>query len=86
MSLRSISSQSHCDGDPPSVAARTVSVTVLWSSMFGAFFGLVWAVIGYAFTRGRRDFTSVRQVVSTRFEVLAEHKYAQQARDLLDQR
>lgn len=60
--------------------------TVLGSVIFGAFFGLVWALIGYTFTRGRRDFTSVSQVVATRYEVLTEHKLAQQARDLLDQR
>ena len=39
---------------------------------------------GYALTRGQRDFTSVSQVVATRYEVLTEHKYAQQARDLLE--
>ena len=31
---------------------------------------------GYAATRGRRDFTSVSQVVATRYEVLVEHKHA----------
>lgn len=61
-------------------------MTVLWTSLFGAFFGLVWAVIGYAMTRGRRDFTSVRQVVATRYEVLTEHKYAERARELLEGR
>lgn len=50
---------------------------------FGAVFGLVWALIGYAATRGQRDFTSVSQVVATRYEVLTEHKLAQQARELL---
>lgn len=57
--------------------------TVLWCMLFGAVFGVIWALIGYALTRGRRDFTSVSQVVATRYEVLTEHKYAQQARDLL---
>ncbi len=61
-------------------------VTVLGCVLFGAFFGLVWAVIGYLMTRGRRDFVSVSQVVATRYEVLTEHKLAQQARDLLDRR
>ena len=59
-------------------------MTILGAVLFGAFFGLVWALIGYAMTRGRRDFTSVSQVVATRYEVLTEHKLAQQARDLLD--
>lgn len=52
---------------------------------FGAVFGLVWAVIGYRLTGGARDFTSVSQVVATRYEVLAEHKVAAQARELLTQ-
>ena len=50
---------------------------------FGAFFGAVWAVVGYAATRGRRDFSSVTQVVATRYEVLVEHKVAASARELL---
>jgi hypothetical protein len=52
---------------------------------FGAFFGLAYVLIGYAMTRGQRDFTSVSQVVATRYEVLTEHKYAERARELLEQ-
>ncbi|WP_066641718.1 general stress protein [Serinicoccus hydrothermalis] len=61
-------------------------LTIGWTALFGAVFGLVWGLIGYAFTRGRRDFTSVTQVVATRYEVLTEHKLVEQARDLLDSR
>ncbi len=61
-------------------------LTVLGSVLFGAFFGLVWALIGYSMTRGRRDFSSVSQVVATRYEVLTEHKLVERARDLLDRR
>ncbi len=60
-------------------------VTVLSTVVFGAVFGLVWAVVGYAATRGRRDFSSVTQVVATRYEVLVEHKVAAEARELLAQ-
>ena len=56
---------------------------VLLTVAFGAVFGLIWALIGYAFTGGNRDFTSVMQVVATQYEVLVEHKFAAQARDLL---
>ena len=55
------------------------------TALFGALFGVIWALIGYAATRGRRDFTSVSQVVATRYEVLVEHKFAQQGRELLAQ-
>jgi hypothetical protein len=56
---------------------------VLLTVAFGAIFGLVWALIGYALTGGNRDFTSVMQVVATQYEVLVEHKFAAQARELL---
>ena len=56
---------------------------ILSTVLFGAIFGLVWGLVGYLATRGRRDFTSVSQVVATRYEVLVEHKYAEQGRQLL---
>jgi hypothetical protein len=56
---------------------------VVSTVLFGALFGLVWALIGYRATQGRRDFTSVTQVVATRYEVLVEHRLAEQARQLL---
>ena len=49
----------------------------------GALFGVIWALVGYAFTRGQRDFSSVTQVVATKYEVLVEHKSVAQARELL---
>lgn len=51
--------------------------------LLGAFFGIVWAWLGYGLTRGRRDFTSVSQVVATRYEVLVEHAQYQAAKELL---
>ena len=56
---------------------------ILLTMAFGAVFGLIWALIGYAITGGNRDFTSVMQVVATQYEVLVEHKFAAQARELL---
>jgi len=58
-------------------------VAVVSTVAFGAVFGVVWVLIGYAATKGRRDFTSVSQVVATRYELLVEHKFAEQARALL---
>jgi hypothetical protein len=60
-----------------------VVALLLSTAVFGALFGVIWALIGYAATRGRRDFTSVSQVVATRYEVLVEHKHAEAGRQLL---
>ena len=53
--------------------------------VLGAAFGLVWGQLGFAaVTRGgTRDFSSVSQVVATKYEVLVEHTFAEQARALL---
>jgi hypothetical protein len=62
----------------------TSPVTLLvFTALYGAVFGLIWSVVGYAFTRGVRDFASVSQVVATRYEVFVEHKFAQQGRQIL---
>jgi hypothetical protein len=57
--------------------------TIISTVLFGAAFFVIWALLGYAMTRGQRDFQSVTSVVATRYEVLVEHKVAAQARELL---
>jgi hypothetical protein len=59
--------------------------TVVTTAIFGLAFGIIWALVGYAATRGQRDFSSVRIVVATRYEVLVEHKLLQRAQELLAQ-
>ena len=61
----------------------STTAIIVSTMLFGAVFGLVWAMAGYLATRGRRDFTSVTQVVATRYEVLVEHKFADQGRQIL---
>lgn len=56
---------------------------VATTAVFGVLFGVVWALLGYAASRGQRDFSSVSSVVATRYEVLVENKHAQAARELL---
>jgi heat induced stress protein YflT len=57
--------------------------TVLTGLGLGVVFGVVWALIGYAATRGQRDFSSVQKVVATKYEVLVEHKLLAKAQELL---
>ena len=65
---------------PPSVAVMLVTCLAI-----GIAIGLTFAAVGYAMTRGKRDFTSVTQTVATKYEVLCEHKVAAQAREMLNQ-
>lgn len=59
------------------------AISFLITILAGAIFGLVWALIGYAMTGGQRDFTSILQVVATKYEVLVEHRLAGRARELI---
>ena len=56
---------------------------VLSTVLIGALFMMVFALVGYALSRGQRDFSSVTAVVATKYEVLVEHKSAARARELL---
>lgn len=47
---------------------------------------VVFNAIGYALSSGKRDFVSITQTVPNQFEILCEHKFAAQARELLLQR
>lgn len=53
----------------------TILATILGGILLGVVFGVVSAAIGYAATRGQRDFSSVQKVVATKYEVLVEHKF-----------
>lgn len=62
-------------------------MTMLWVGLaMGIVFGIIASGLAYAMSGGKRDFNSARQIVATSYEVLAEHKVAQAARDLLQQR
>lgn len=51
--------------------------------LFGVVFGIISAAMGYAATRGQRDFSSVQKVVATKYEVLVEHKHLAAGQELL---
>jgi hypothetical protein len=51
--------------------------------LIGAAFGMLFGVISYAATRGRRDFTSTSQIVASEYQVLCVEEHAGQAMQLL---
>src|SRR3954469_6344831 len=51
--------------------------------LFGAGFGILWGIITYSLTGGRRDFTSQSQVVASEYEVLCLPEQSGRARELL---
>ncbi len=61
----------------------TLLQSVVGGLGIGIVFGVVWALLGYAATRGRRDFSSVSSVVATKYEVLVEHKHRARAQELI---
>ena len=54
--------------------------SVLTGLLIGLVFGAVFGAVGYAATRGQRDFTSTSQVVASRYDVLCNPQFAEQAR------
>jgi hypothetical protein len=57
--------------------------TVLTGLLVGLVFGSLFGWMGYAATRGRRDFTSSSRIVASRYDVLCNPAYAEDARALL---
>lgn len=66
-------------------AGTSLFETVLPALLIGAGFGMLFGVISYSFTGGRRDFTSTSQIVASRYSVLCEEEQAGRARQMLGQ-
>lgn len=49
----------------------------------GGAFGLLFAILTYSFSRGKRDFTSTSQIVASSYAVLCRQEQAHKARELL---
>lgn len=58
-------------------------VPVITGLVIGVLFGAVFGAVGYASSRGRRDFASANQLVAGRYDVLCQPRSAEQARDML---
>lgn len=61
----------------------SLTTALVFGLMMGVAMGLLSALMAQLATRGQRDFSSVQAIVATRYEVLAEHKVIDQARQLL---
>ncbi|GAA1833948.1 general stress protein [Agromyces salentinus] len=60
------------------------SVGILLSAvLIGAGFGMIFSVVSYSVNRRRRDFTSVAQVLATRYSIVAEAAHVERARQVL---
>ena len=59
--------------------------SVFFAVVIGAAFGLLFGVMSYAFTGGRRDFTSTSQIVAGEYRVLCLTEQAGKAVQLLNQ-
>lgn len=53
------------------------------AALLGAAFGMLFGVVSYSLTRRRRDYTSVMQVVATRYAVIVPDQFAEHARAIL---
>ena len=58
---------------------------VLGGLAIGALWGAVFGFVAHAATRGRRDFSSVRSLAATRYDLLAREGTAERARTMLGQ-
>jgi hypothetical protein len=57
--------------------------SVLTGLLIGLAFGAAFGGMGYAATRGRRDFTSTSKVVANHYDVLCNPAHAEEARAML---
>ncbi len=57
--------------------------SVVTGLLIGLVFGALFAAAGYAASRGQRDFTSTNKVVASRYDIMCDPAFAEQARTLL---
>jgi len=53
--------------------------------LIGATWGAVFGFVGHAATGGRRDFSSTKTLMATRYDIIARGGHAEQAREMLRQ-
>ena len=66
------------------IGSATTAPMLIGAVLLGVVWGILFQVVGYALTRGRRDFTSISQVVASRYSILASDRAQEAARVLSD--
>lgn len=64
-------------------AEQAAALPILPAIAIGAAFGILFSVISYALTGGKRDFTSSSQIVASSYAILCAAEHAPKARSLL---
>lgn len=68
-----------------SVAGSSGPRLSFWACvLLGVLWGIVFQLFSYALTRGRRDFTSISQVVASRYSIIAAREVREAAQALAD--
>jgi hypothetical protein len=57
--------------------------SVLTGLLIGLLFGALFGAMGYAATRGQRDFTSTSKITASRYDVMCDPSRAEEARAIL---
>jgi hypothetical protein len=63
--------------------ATSAIALLFWGLLFGVAGGVVFAVVTYALTGGRRDFVSVSQLVAERYDVVVDARTVDDARRIV---
>ncbi|MEE6280544.1 general stress protein [Georgenia sp. MJ170] len=63
----------------------SIALMLLPALVIGAAFGIMFGLVSYAFTGGKRDFTSSSQVVAGRYALLCDESVVGEARRLLEE-
>ncbi|MDQ1730168.1 MAG: hypothetical protein QOK10_327 [Pseudonocardiales bacterium] len=66
-----------------SIVSPWVFAPLLWSIVLGIVFGALWGALAHAMTFGRRDFSSLRGMEASRYEIVVDSPYVEDAQRVL---
>ena len=66
------------------IGSATTAPMLIGAVLLGVVWGILFQVVGYGLTRGRRDFTSISQVVASRYSIIAAREIREASQALAD--